>query len=375
MSEDEIGPTHERTWMKPIRFPHVGALDGVRGLAALAVIVHHGLAADAREVPWGSVWGVCHGIASYGYLGVDLFFVLSGYLITTLLLLARRSPTYYQDFYWKRVFRILPALLLVLALLRLVFHAPWSGILVALFFLNNLVVFWNMPAVGPFWSLATEEQFYLLWPAVVRRLRPRQMMRLLLVLALGLEAVRTVAALRGAGRMQYSPLHCDGLAWGAMVALVALRARVPFRVEGGARLWNDLGRWMLLAGAAAMAVALALRMVGANDLGLPVTAAGPLFGGLLLYVLSHPKGVVGLCLSWGPLRMLGAISYMAYLSHPYMMELFDRYIGPRMATHGVDYLWTRLIAAFAATLLWSLLTLYAWERPLGRLRRYFVAAA
>jgi peptidoglycan/LPS O-acetylase OafA/YrhL len=232
-----------------------------------------------------------------------------------------------------------------------------------------------MPAVGPFWSLATEEQFYLLWPAVVRRLRPRQMMRLLLVLALGLEAVRTVAALRGAGRMQYSPLHCDGLAWGAMVALVALRARVPFRVEGGARLWNDLGRWMLLAGAAAMAVALALRMVGANDLGLPVTAAGPLFGGLLLYVLSHPKGVVGLCLSWGPLRMLGAISYMAYLSHPYMMELFDRYIGPRMATHGVDYLWTRLIAAFAATLLWSLLTLYAWERPLGRLRRYFVAAA
>lgn len=58
-----------------------------------------------------------------------------------------------------------------------------------------------------------------------------------------------------------------------------------------------------------------------------------------------------------------------------MMELFDRYIGPRMAAHDVDYLWARLVAAFTATVLWSLLTLYAWERPLGRLRRYFVAAA
>ncbi len=370
----ETEGTHGTNELRSIRFPHVGALDGVRGLAALAVIVHHGLAADAREVPWGSVWGVCHGIAVYGYLGVDLFFVLSGYLITSLLLLARRSPAYYQDFYWKRAFRILPALLLVLALLRLVFHAPWSGILVALFFLNNLVVFWNMPAVGPFWSLATEEQFYLLWPAVVRRLRPRQMVWLLLALALGLEVVRAMAALRHAGRMQYSPLHCDGLAWGAMVALVALRARVPFRGGGGARLWNEVGRWMLLAGATCMAIAVLLRLAGVNDLGLPVTAAGPLFGGLLLYVLSHPKGVAERCLSWGPLRMMGAISYMAYLSHPYMMELFDRY-GPRFAAHDVGYLWARLLAAFAATLLCSSFTLYAWERPLGRLRRYFVAAA
>lgn len=359
---------------RPLRFPNVPALDGLRGLAAVAVVVHHCLGASGAPTHISSWFDASQTASSFGYLGVDLFFVLSGYLITSLLLLARRRPSFYRNFYWKRVFRILPALVLVLLLIRLLFHVPWNGILLALFFLSNIPLFWSVPSIGPFWSLATEEQFYLLWPTIVHRTRARKLVHLLLVLMAVPVVFRTIEEAFHGGRAQYTPLHCDGLAWGALLAILALRARVPFRSRNAAALWRNIGRWVLLAGVLLMLLSFLLLRAVHNDFGLPVTAAAPLFAGALVFLLTHPRNWIARALASAPLRMLGAISYMVYLSHPYIMELYDIHFrgvpGLTLTVH--IGLWLRFLVVLVLTLLWSQLSLHAFERPIGRLRRYFL---
>jgi peptidoglycan/LPS O-acetylase OafA/YrhL len=364
----------ERTPPRTLRFPNVPALDGVRGLAALAVVVHHGLGASGAPAHITSWMDASQAAASFGYLGVDLFFVLSGYLITSLLLLARRQPSYYRNFYVKRVFRILPALLLVLLLIRVLWphQVPWSAILLAVLFVSNIPLFWSVPSIGPFWSLATEEQFYLLWPTVVHRTRARKLVHLLLVLIAVPVVFRTLEEAFHGGRAQYTPLHCDGLAWGALLAIFALRARVPLRPHNAVALWRSPGRWVLLAGALLMLLSFFLHRTLHNDFGLPVTAAAPLFAGTLFFLLTHPRNFIARALGSAPLRMLGAVSYMVYLSHSYIMEVYDQHLNVWLGLSAHRALALRLAVVLVLTLLWSLFSLYAFERPVGRLRRYFL---
>ena len=371
--QDGIAESHtNQAPVRTLRFPKVPALDGVRGLAALAVVIHHCIGANGTPAHITNWMDASRVAASFGYLGVDLFFVLSGYLITSLLLLARRRPSYYRNFYWKRVFRILPALLLVLVLIRLLFHVPWSGIVLAVLFLSNIPLFWSVPSIGPFWSLATEEQFYLLWPTIVHRTRARKLFHLLLVLIAVPVVFRTVEEAFHGGRAQYTPLHCDGLAWGALLALLALRARVPFRPANATALWRSTGRWVLLGGSLLMLLSFFLHRTVHNDFGLPVTAAAPLFAGTLSFLLTHPRHLASRALGSAPLRMLGAVSYMVYLSHAYIMELYDQHLRGWLGFSGHRALALRLAVVLVLTLLWSVLSLYAFERPVGRLRRYFL---
>jgi peptidoglycan/LPS O-acetylase OafA/YrhL len=357
------------------RFPHVRALDGLRGLAAVAVVLHHCLWASVQALRFPPHVQYIQTIASFLYLGVDLFFVLSGYLITSLLLLARRSPNYYRNFYWKRVFRILPALLLVLALLRLLFHAPWSGVLVALLFVANISFTWGVPEIGPFWSLSIEEQFYLVWPTILHRTRPRTILRILLALIALPPLLRLLSGLLHHGNDRYTPLHCDGLAWGALLALLAYFARVPFRHLNARALWRRAGRWMLLFGLVAILAALITLKFAPADYGLLLTSTGPLFAGVLAYLLTHRRSLAARLLGSSPLRFLGDISYMLYLSHPYIMGLYDRY-GPSLASHPTEAgLYLRLFVVLALSILWSTLSLYLFERPVGSLRRYFLRPA
>jgi peptidoglycan/LPS O-acetylase OafA/YrhL len=354
------------------RFPHVRALDGVRGLAAVAVVIHHCLWASVQGLHFAPHVRVLQTIASFLYLGVDLFFVLSGYLITSLLLLARRSPNYYYNFYWKRVFRILPALLLVLFLTRLIFSVPWSGVLAALLFVANISFVWGVPEIGPFWSLSIEEQFYLVWPTILHRTRPRTILRILIVLLAAPPLLRLISAVLHHGNDRYTPLHCDGLAWGALLALIAFNARVPFRDLNTRALWLKAGRWMFAAGLIAMVAAFLLLHFVHAEYGLLLTATGPLFAGALLYLLTHRRSWVARLLASPPLRFLGDISYMLYLSHAYIMGLYDAH-GPSLAAHPTEAgLYLRFLVVLGLSILWSTVSLYAFERPVGSLRRYIL---
>src|SRR5262245_39580963 len=154
--------------------PHIPALDGLRGIAILLVIPHN---ADVFSNSAAWLWPAAL-LAHAGWIGVQLFFVLSGFLITRNLLDSRAADNYFQSFYWRRVLRIFPlyylTLIAGLVIAPRLFQFP-SGALASLqnqawlwTFLSN----WTQPlglevsGFSHFWSLAIEEQFYLVWPGI-----------------------------------------------------------------------------------------------------------------------------------------------------------------------------------------------------------------
>jgi peptidoglycan/LPS O-acetylase OafA/YrhL len=155
-------------------------LDTLRGIAVLLVLFFHGFG-------FGFRYGL-EGLSEFpklfvaatlpGWIGVNLFFVLSGFLITGILLDTKTRPDYYRRFYTRRALRILPlyyAVLLLLAVLTrtglVSRHASWVFLGLSFFYLSNVTVLLGVAMqYGVLWSLAVEEHFYLLWPGVVRRL-------------------------------------------------------------------------------------------------------------------------------------------------------------------------------------------------------------
>ena len=161
-------------------------LDGLRGLAILAVVLYH--CGPRLEGTW------IYSATRWGWAGVVLFFVLSGFLITSILLATRDKPHYFHNFHARRALRIWPVYLLLLVVVYL--NAPWfigPGVweaiqaapwLAYIFFVQNLFHLALPPAIQPTWALAIEEQYYFFWAPLVRFLRRPWMLATVLVGAL-----------------------------------------------------------------------------------------------------------------------------------------------------------------------------------------------
>jgi len=220
------------------RFPHIPALDGLRGIAILWVILHNAPSYALSGKPNVLVWLVAV-VAAVGWIGVQLFFVLSGFLITSNLLDSQPATNYYQVFFARRVLRIFPlyylALLVGLVVVPLVFadaSEPGSSRTDQIWlwtFLFNWAHPLGTAALGfpHFWSLAVEEQFYLAWPFVVHKLAPQKLLKICLLVATTALLVRTAMRLYGANsEMIYEFTICrmDALAIGAAAATLL---RIP----------------------------------------------------------------------------------------------------------------------------------------------------
>lgn len=157
---------------------HLPALDGIRGIAILGVLAVH---TAGRVIPANLAERIYCAIAGFGSLGVDVFFVLSGFLITGILMNTKNDERYFRNFIVRRALRIFPLYYGVLALVFLVSRIPalagpvvwkihlaepWAWTYLFNFYMGRIGQ-WTVPFIGHFWSLAIEEQFYLLWPAVV----------------------------------------------------------------------------------------------------------------------------------------------------------------------------------------------------------------
>jgi peptidoglycan/LPS O-acetylase OafA/YrhL len=198
-------------------------LDGIRAIAILSVLVGHALA-DPRSVESlqaGHHWTFAERFfLGHLWLGVDLFFVLSGFLITGILLETRDDDRYYRNFYIRRALRILPVLLVFLAFVALVYHGPAAYFFFALLFCANFVSWLNVgtpPGAGPLWSLGVEEQFYLLWPTLVRHLKPRMLLAAAIGICVAVPILRAVAD--DHNQLLLTWMRCDGLALGALLAV------------------------------------------------------------------------------------------------------------------------------------------------------------
>ena len=193
------------------------------------------------------------GVTKYGLLGVDLFFVLSGFLITGILYEARNKPHYFRNFYMRRLLRIFPLYYGVLALVFFVapliplFEGPTLDSLLdrqAWAWLYGINIYlaghgeWSFSYLNHFWSLAVEEHFYLFWPLVVFLLarHPRTLITVCLTISFGAMLARVIGILMGLNwwtTVVLTPFKLDGLALGAFLAVIA---RQPGGLDWLARL-------------------------------------------------------------------------------------------------------------------------------------------
>ncbi|MBV8385020.1 MAG: acyltransferase, partial [Planctomycetaceae bacterium] len=327
----------------------IAELDALRGLAALAVVIFH---ANPAWLPMG-------------WAAVDLFFVLSGYLITSIILRDGDSPGFLRTFYIRRGLRTWPIYYLIIAVviaLSPVLHRPahWPGLPYLLTYTQGLSRAWSGSAtlfstyLGHTWTLAIEEQFYLLWPALVLAAGRRRLALLALACAAG------SAWARGHGfAMETLLARSDGLALGGWLAAIRHTSGTPARWTKGVRV--ALGMLGVLAlGTLAARQGLGSRGLGRSP-GLTVLAFNLAWLGTLDFVLTHSGHLALRPLRWPPLRQLGQVSYGLYLYHlPILLIAVD--IGRGLGLPGKLY-GLKVLAALAcvpvAALSWRFI-----ERPL-----------
>jgi peptidoglycan/LPS O-acetylase OafA/YrhL len=287
-------------------------LDGIRALAILAVLATHFFATDATAQAGGALHGVAktlYLVAGHGWLGVDLFFVLSGFLITGILLDTREKATYFRDFWLRRALRILPLVFTVVTILAVIYRPHWLYVLMAFFFSVDLAQLFGLGnrAMGPMWSLAVEEQFYLLWPFLVLWL-PR---RVFAWVTLAVIIAEPLLRMTFQGALDLPWFRVDGLAMGAFIAVWARSTAFSPRAT-------------LYACAAALVLASLLLFAELHahvqTFGLRITEADLIFGALVAATLALPGHRLFAPLRSRTARFVAETSFCVYLIH---IPLFD----------------------------------------------------
>jgi peptidoglycan/LPS O-acetylase OafA/YrhL len=326
-------PNLERTVPLKSSTGHLPALDGIRGVAIIWVVLHN--TTDLLPPTLQSASRVFAFLVHPGWIGVQLFFALSGFLITGNLLDTQRAINYFRAFYARRALRILPLYYTVLTVLLIV--APGLHLGPSLLQANAkeqlslwfFIVNWTHAApygFGHFWSLAIEEQFYLFWPIIVYRLSARRLIAACLYIAVVGIVIRGVMVLSGASSWTIytaTTSRFDSLALGGAGACLV---RIP-----AARAW--LSSRLTAVNLAALALFL---------VGVPVTRAYntdtiqcQIFGYTLLALCcailvtsaaaddeqARPT-ILARILGWAPLRSCGKYSYAIYILHQLIHKLW-----------------------------------------------------
>ncbi|MFP5237933.1 MAG: acyltransferase family protein [Acidobacteriota bacterium] len=364
-------------------------LDGLRGIAIAGVFWFH-----YRIVP--------HSPGEWGWVGVDLFFALSGYLITGILYDSRQHPGYFKNFYMRRALRIFPLYwgLWILFILAMViargrfdpYFLAWPAYLGNYVDLHALGVglkhnfYTVLPLtihfagekfklrIGPYWSLCVEEQYYLVWPLVLRCIRDRgKLIRFCLIGMAAILAARIVLHftlpavwIRDDEIYFFSPTRADTLLAGSALALWArgergiegIRLPWIFTVAGlaVAGLVLSTWRWGLFHKAT-----FAPWMQTYGFTLVAVAAAGALTAALRVPWVARP-------LSWKPLVSLGAVSYGFYVFH---LLFYDCDRIPIDATRGIVPAWVFHCAIFAFVWALSWFSFRFYEQPFLRLKQRF----
>lgn len=367
------GPTHPQVrpsgkWLPP--------LDGLRGVAIIMVILYHSADSLARG---GWIQSAVRWVFEFGWTGVDLFFVLSGFLITGILLDTRRADNYFSAFYMRRILRIFPAYYVSLAVLFWV--APrfldipevkyklWYFV-----YAQNWMGFYVGPdqhSVAHFWSLGVEEQFYLFWPLIVYAVSPRRILNFAVGGILLSMALRT-----GLLEMHVSHGNVFRITVARMDSLLSGAAAVCLTREAA---WTDFirrcSKWLWLTPLIVLpflrwlAQPFSLNQTNIQRFG--YTAIALAYAALLLslvFTVGRRSALQSIFTS-RLLKTFGKYSYAAYIWHLLVRDVLNKleinYFHRMLAPLLHIPIW------IAATLLVSMCSYVVIERPFLSLKRFF----
>lgn len=361
---------------------HLPVLDGIRGLAIVLVLLFHSAVLSTSNV--------VQKVVSSAWVGVDLFFVLSGFLITGILLDSRLKENRFRHFYARRFLRIFP---LYYATLILVFLTP-VGLLIAgdlieqgrqqqgWFWLHMqnwrcvLTNSWNFAPLNHFWSLAIEEQFYLIWPLVVFLAGPRRLAFIAFaVLIAGLSARIALVADGTSPIVIYSAtfLRLDGFMTGALAALV-VRTGLEHRRVAKYAFACTVASLIPLGLLMRRPQALLCLDPWTQTIGFTLLAA--LFAALILIAVTVPnESIMTRTLRWSPLRFMGKYSYAIYVFHfPILFALVQMKVEdyPRfMQAFAVSHpRLLNLLLMVGASISLALISWNLFEKRFLRLKKY-----
>ena len=341
--------------------PHLVALDGLRGLAVLLVFLHHTLAFPKEFV-------FLRAVTEFGRLGVDLFFCLSGFLITGILLGAKEDEHYFRNFYARRALRIFPLYflyLIVYAILVIqlqVVHFEKVSVAAndlkwAWFYGTNLLIakqgVITTGSLSHFWTLAIEEHFYFLWPVLVYWLSSKKLLAAAGVITVGALALRISLQVHGTPELvirTFTLCRIDTFAMGGVAAIFhRQKIRMPRQL-----LWPSL----IVAAVLFYAWPWLFVSVGFTAMALFCTLT-----------ISWAASCSPSALSSEPLRFLGKYSYAIYLFHvPLQRFAFHHLQGVRnpFVAVAIDVTLVGTGSVAIAVISWSLI-----EKRALALKRFF----
>ncbi|MFC5862022.1 acyltransferase family protein [Acidicapsa dinghuensis] len=365
----ELGAAPETTTSPQVQRPawlpsYIPELQGLRGIAVLGVVIYHNHPLlTGTPFYYASLWG---------WAGVNLFFVLSGFLITSILIEARDKPHYFRNFYARRALRIWPVYILLLILCysipdwflgdKLANQTHWKTLVAYALFLQNLRHTPLPGTLGPTWSLAIEEQYYFLWAPIVRISKGRIGRWLLPILLLSLVVISPLIRFSHAHWLNptHTLIHLDGIAMGSLLALGIYSLRFTRRT------WLWIGVIASVAG-----IALAATYAGGTSF--LDSALALAFTGVVLLAIggTGARNPLALVFRRGPLAYYGQISYGMYMTHILVFVYFgsfDARLDHMGITGNLIILGLRIVVAtVAATILW-----YGFESRILKLKRYFM---
>jgi peptidoglycan/LPS O-acetylase OafA/YrhL len=353
-------------------------LDGIRAIAIWMVLLVHVITAFPNPqgalnfLPWSMQVALGH-----GWLGVDLFFMLSGFLITGILLDTRERPHYFRNFYARRFLRIMPLYFTVVLVWALFYHHYGRYLLMSSVFGANLAPLFHVAIPhGPtvLWSLAVEEHFYLLWPAIVLLVDRKKLLWLCLAIFIGCPMLRGLFALKGMNPgtiIVLSWFRFDGLATGAAIAIWARSAR-----------FNRKTAHIIAAICLVMCCVVTIGGTGhgifgtKTPVGLAFTYTQAYFAFAIPFVLALVyRGTIWTSILRNPLLQLsGALSYCLYLVHLSIGDGYQAVVANRLHLGPTATVLTRAAVVILFSFVIAALSRKFLEQPCLALKSRFEEA-
>lgn len=349
-----------------MRLNYYKNLDGVRAIAALMVMLFHFF----REIePDTKMVQILSTVSVFGQTGVTLFFVLSGFLITRILLQTKETEGYFKNFYVRRTLRIFPLYYLFLVLwyfvVPLVSETEPASLEEQMYYFTYLQDFartfdWNVVGPHHFWSLAVEEHFYLFWPLVVYFVSRKNLIRIIVGIILFAALLRAFMLGDGYSVFIFTFTRFDTLAIGALLAILELKD--SFRRE------NSRKFLMLLCGLSLLTLFIWVYFAGeGNDYiqNLRYVLLSFTYSAAIGFVLSLKDGhLINRVLRARFLLYTGKISYGLYVYHPLVYLICTKYIK-------TDYIASDFIVRFILSYIIAGLSYRFFESAFLRLKKYF----